>query len=82
MGKRWKTHYFDWAMFNSYVNLPEGMFYIKKTSDISCRCFAINQPSDKDTWIRPWMTCFKLTRMDITTHGVRLLVQHQPQQLV
>ena len=19
MGKRWKTHYFDWAMFNSYV---------------------------------------------------------------
>ena len=20
-----KTHYFDWAIFNSYVKLPEGM---------------------------------------------------------
>ena len=27
-----KIHYFDWAMFNSYVKLPEGMFLIMKNS--------------------------------------------------
>jgi hypothetical protein len=25
----WKIHYFDWAMFNSYVKLPEGTNYGK-----------------------------------------------------
>jgi len=24
MGKFMKIHYFDWAIFNSYVKLPEG----------------------------------------------------------
>ena len=22
-----KSHYFDWAIFNSYVKLPEGIYY-------------------------------------------------------
>ena len=25
-----KIHYFDWAMFNCYVSLPEGKYYIHK----------------------------------------------------
>ena len=32
-----KTHYFDWAIFNSYVKLPEGThqaFTTKKTKNI------------------------------------------------
>jgi len=29
-----KTHYFDWAIFNSYVKLPEGIPFIHIHSSI------------------------------------------------
>ena len=28
MGKSWKIHYFDWAIFNCYVSSPEGTHII------------------------------------------------------
>ena len=28
-----KTHYFDWAIFNSYVKLPEGMGWMDGLMD-------------------------------------------------
>ena len=32
-----KTHYFDWAMFNSYVELPEGVRITGKIGNIHRR---------------------------------------------
>ena len=32
MGKYGKNHYFDWAIFNSYVKLPEGTYPLVMTN--------------------------------------------------
>ena len=70
-----KIHYFDWAIFNSYVKLPEGMLKNKPFSSIDLQI--------KPTWCQAiqWLFPSLPTAPGLPNHHVQMEQELIPQQI-